>query len=47
MIKLIGAKFKCAKLLWLYLVSFGCFISLYSKLIGWIIEGIEICDNGR
>ena len=26
-------------------VSFGCFISLYSKLIGWVIEGKEICYN--
>ena len=28
-------------------VSFGCFISLYSKMIGWVIEGKEICYNAR
>jgi len=39
MIKLLDAKFKCMKLLGLYLVSFGCSISLYSRLIGCVIEG--------
>ena len=46
MIKLLDAKFKCMKLLGLYLVSFGCFISLYSKLIGWEIEGREYVAVG-
>ena len=46
MINLFGAKLKCAKLLELYLVTFGCFISLYSKLIGWVIEGMIYAAAG-
>ena len=46
MINLFGAKLKCAKLLELYLVTFGCFISLYSKLIGWVIEGRKYAAVG-
>jgi len=46
MIKLFGTKLKCAKLLGLYLVSFGCFMSLYSNLIGWVIEGNKYVTMG-
>jgi hypothetical protein len=45
-IKLFGAKFKCAKLLGLNLVSFECFISLYSKLICWVMEGRKYATAG-
>ena len=30
----------------LYLVSFGCFMSIYSKLIGWVIEGNKYATTG-
>jgi len=30
----------------LYLVSFGCFIKLYSKFIGWVIEGMKYAVAG-
>jgi hypothetical protein len=41
MIKLFGAKLKCVKRLELYLVPFGSFKSLYSKLIGWELERMK------
>ena len=46
MIKFSEAKLKCAKLFGLYLLSFGCFISLYSKLIGWVMEGRKCATTG-
>ena len=46
MIKLFGAKLKCAKWLGLYLVLFECYISLYSKLICWVIEGRKYAAAG-
>jgi hypothetical protein len=45
-IKLFGAKLKCVKRLKLHLVSFGRFIRLYSKLIGWEIEGMKHAAAG-
>jgi hypothetical protein len=45
-IKLFGAKLMCVKLLELYLVSFGLLIRVYSKLIGWEIEGMKYAAAG-
>ena len=39
MIKLFGAKLKCGNDLGYISFYFGCFMSLYSKLIGWVMEG--------
>jgi len=30
----------------LYFVPFGCYISLYSKFIGWVIEGMVYAAAG-
>ena len=42
MIKLFGAKLRCAKGFGLYWFYLGGFISLYSKLIGSVMEGRKI-----
>jgi len=45
-IKLSGAKLKRGYDLGYILFYFGCFIGLYSKLIGWVMEGRKYVTAG-
>ena len=46
MIKLFGAKLEVCEMIGLCLVSFGCFLRIYFKLIGWVIEGMVCAAAG-
>ena len=46
MIKLIGAKLKRANDLGYISFCFGCFLNVYSKLIGWVMEGRKYVAQG-
>jgi hypothetical protein len=45
-VKLFGAKLRCAKCIGLYLVPVVCFKSLYSKLIGSVRRERKYAETG-